>query len=273
MTTHAMNKLYLNHYKSKSKEEWEQKIKTTNNYGYMKGKWVDKPFASYDNANTSQDTQILRFVPKLKEIIKKPIRFNSKSEPYFLTVVCMFRDEDPYLKEWLDYYIMQGVSHFYLYDNENPKSTMKILGPYIANKWVTLIPWPDSVLDSVTEKEKRKNWSDYKSMSTQNLAFTHFTKNYQGKYKWVIKVDIDEFMYPSEKYKNIKKTIKKEFSKSKSIHVHRKDFGSNNHIKKPPGLVIESYIRCENYASHHKSIGNSEYIILPSCGAHSFDVK
>lgn len=275
MTTNAGGKLFLNHYKCKSKEEWENKIKTTNNYGYMKGKWIDKPFASYDNANTSYDTSILRFVPKLKEIMARPVTPNPKSEPYFLGLVCMFRDEDPYLKEWLDYYIMQGVNHFYLYDNENPKSTMTILEPYIKNNWVTLIPWPDSILESISEVERRKKWSDYKSLSTQNLAFTHFTKNYilPGKCKWTIKVDVDEFMYPSEDYKNIRKALRKAFKDAKRIHVDRKDFGSNNHINKPPGLVIESYTKCEDVASHHKSIGNCNYVILPSAGAHSFDVN
>ena len=33
---------------------------------------------------------------------------------YDLAVVAIFKDEAPYLKEWLDYHLAAGVEHFYL---------------------------------------------------------------------------------------------------------------------------------------------------------------
>ena len=200
---------------------------------------------------------------------------NSKKKPYFLVLVCMFREEDMYLKEWLDYYILQGVDHFYLYDNENPTSTMKILKPYVENKYVTIINWPDSVTDEVNDKNKRKKWSDYNKLSTQNLEFEHFTKNYKDRYRWVLKCDIDEFMYPSKKHKNVREVLKKEFSEktTKGIKVPRVDFGSNGHVKKPKGLVIENFTMCAIKKSSSKSIGNNRFIVEPSHGAHGFNYK
>lgn len=277
MASSADNLLFLNHYKNKSQEEWELKVRTVNNYGYMKGKWIDRPFDYYDKkANIIKDTRIHRFVPALKKFMKKELPVNPiKDKPYFLVLVCMFREEDLYLKEFLDYYIIQGVDHFYLYDNENPVSTMKILEPYIKNNYVTLVAWPDNILDNIPENERRSKWNDYKNLSTQNLAFEHFTKNFKNKYRWVIKCDIDEFIYPNENYKSIRSVIRKNFNEDtvKGIRIPRTNFGSSGHIKKPEGLVIENFTLCEKSTDNSKSIGNNKFIKLPSYGAHSFDYE
>ena len=85
----------LNHYKCKSKEEWENKIKTTNNYGYMKGKWSDKPFEHYDQKdNLTVNTCIQRFVEPLERNIKLEVTMNKRSRSYFMVVVCLFRAAD-----------------------------------------------------------------------------------------------------------------------------------------------------------------------------------
>lgn len=268
------DKLKINHYKSKSKEEWELKLKTVNNYGYMAGKWQDRPFEYYDkNDNEVEDKRILRYVKPLREIMQKEVPKNPKSKPYFLVMVCMFRLEQLYLKEWIDYHRLQGVDHFYLYDNENPKWALKVLKPYIKNNWVTLIKWPDSVMDSVDKKQRRGNWSEYDKVSTQTLAFEHFAKNFKNEFVWALKADVDEFIHPSREYKNTRDVLKKEFdrSKIKGLVIKRTNFGSNGHIKKPNNLVIKSYTKCEKRYSSYKSIGNSRFIKNPSCSPHKFD--
>ena len=39
--------------------------------------------------------------------------------PYDLAVVAIFKDEGRYLREWLDYHLLAGVEHFYLYNNDS----------------------------------------------------------------------------------------------------------------------------------------------------------
>ena len=274
LATLAGNLLFINHYKIKSKKEWELKIKTVNNYGYMKGKWTDRPFDKNDeNSNVRESKKILRYVPKLKLVMDREIQPNPKKKPYFLVIVCMFREENQYLKEWIEYHILQGVNHFYLYDNENPRSTMRILKPYIKNNYVTVIKWPDNKLQTISEDKRRKKWSDYTNISTQNLAFMDFTKKFKDEYNWVIKIDVDEFIYPSQEFRNVRQVLRKKFdiNKTKGIVVRRTDFGSNGHINKPDGLVIENFTRHEMKSSSYKSIGNNKFIKYPSKGAHSFD--
>lgn len=36
---------------------------------------------------------------------------------FALAVCAIFKDEAAYLREWLDFHLLMGVEHFYLYDN------------------------------------------------------------------------------------------------------------------------------------------------------------
>lgn len=40
------------------------------------------------------------------------------------------KNEKPYLKEWLEYHLLQGVEHFYLCDNGSTDGTDAYLEPY-----------------------------------------------------------------------------------------------------------------------------------------------
>ena len=47
------------------------------------------------------------------------VMFSGKrpAKKHFLSVCAIFKNEGRFLKEWLDYYLLAGVDHFYLYDN------------------------------------------------------------------------------------------------------------------------------------------------------------
>ena len=123
---------------------------------------------------------------------------------YFMSVVVMFRYEDNYIEEWLHYYIMHGTEHFFMYSNENTLKTLQILQPFIDKGYVTLIEWNNYVLNNISESKRRTKWNHYSKCSTQNLAFIDFVKNHKHKTKWIIKVDIDEFIYPKNTELKIK---------------------------------------------------------------------
>ena len=48
---------------------------------------------------------LVRLIPTPKE----------NSSLYQLSLILIFKDEAPYLQEWLEYHLMLGVQHFYLY--------------------------------------------------------------------------------------------------------------------------------------------------------------
>lgn len=48
-----------------------------------------------------------------------------------LSIVALLKNEAQYLEEWLNYHLVAGVDHFYLYDNESSDNTREVLEPYI----------------------------------------------------------------------------------------------------------------------------------------------
>ena len=50
---------------------------------------------------------------------------------YDLAVVAIFKNEAPYLCEWLGYHLLAGVEHFYLYDNDSSDNCDEIIEPYV----------------------------------------------------------------------------------------------------------------------------------------------
>ena len=68
--------------------------------------------------------------------------------PYNLAVVAIFKDEARYLREWLDYHLLTGAEHFYLYNNDSSDDYEKILAPYVEAGLVTLIDWSGQAMQN-----------------------------------------------------------------------------------------------------------------------------
>ena len=50
---------------------------------------------------------------------------------YDLAVTAILKDEGHYLKEWLDYHLLAGVDHFYLYNNDSTDNQAEVAAPYV----------------------------------------------------------------------------------------------------------------------------------------------
>ena len=60
---------------------------------------------------------------------------------YRVSLCLIFKNEAPFLKEWLDYHLTVGVEHFYLYNNSSDDDFKRVLEPYIKKGTVALIDW------------------------------------------------------------------------------------------------------------------------------------
>ena len=65
-------------------------------------------------------------------------------QPY-LVACAIFRDEAPFLAEWIAFHRLVGVDHFFLYDNGSQDEPESVLAPFLAEGCVTLKPWPISM--------------------------------------------------------------------------------------------------------------------------------
>jgi hypothetical protein len=95
-----------------------------------------------------------------------------------LAICAIFRDEAPYLKEWIDFHFKEGAEHFYLYNNFSVDNPERVLKPYIDAGIVTLINWPIPFIDGGQEK-----------------AYDDCIKRSKQSDVWVALIDIDEFLF------------------------------------------------------------------------------
>lgn len=67
---------------------------------------------------------------------------------YEIGLVCISKNEAPYIREWIEFHRLVGVSKFYFYDNESDDDTPDVLAPYIA----------DGIVDYALIRGKACNW-------------------------------------------------------------------------------------------------------------------
>ena len=120
---------------------------------------------------------------------------------------------------------MVGVDRFYLYNNGSTDDFLPILEPYIRRGQIVLIPWAAFLAEA----------------SAQRLAYAHAASNFAATVKWLILIDIDEFLF-SETSDDVKPVLAK-FEAFAALTIPRFEFGPNGHRDKPAGLVIENYTR------------------------------
>ncbi len=158
-------------------------------------------------------------------IFKPPGKSVAGDCEVYLSVCAIIKNEGPYLKEWIEFHRLVGVERFYLYDNESDDETAEVLRPYIEKGIVQLIPWPRFVGYS----------------APQFMAFAHCMRLTFGKTFWLVLIDADEFLFtPKGKALN---SILGGLEESAAIVVNSYTFGDCGHSSKPPGLVIENYLK------------------------------
>ena len=158
---------------------------------------------------------------------------------YKLAVISVFKKETMNLRVWLDHYISQGVSHFYLTDNGSTDNPLNILQPYI-----------DSGLVSYVYNEKKHN---------QEGNIRSMVDNYDIKrnVKWLINCDLDEFFFG---LKAPLVDVIDDYEQYDVIYTNWCMFGSNGLDKHPPD--IRTAITARKEALHDDSV--NKYIFQPA---------
>jgi len=161
--------------------------------------------------------------------IYAPLTLNAHE--YNLVVGTIFKDNKPYFKEWLEFHLMVGVDHFYLYDNGSTDNPYEVLAPYIEQGIVTLIDWPNQDYGPL---KSTYTWVK----NTQETAYNHCGNLVLGKAKWMAAIDTDEFLVPIG-YANLSLFLDKHDDKP-GIFVWWRVYGTSNVYDIPPGkLMIE----------------------------------
>lgn len=158
------------------------------------------------------------------------------AEPqYELSICAIFKNDAPYLKEWIEYHKLVGVDHFYLYNNGSTDGYKRVLRPYVERKEVTLIEWPD---------QKREEWDHFNAWvwTTQLTAYEDAFQRASGVSRWVAPIDTDEFIVPVKDEKIT--AVLKRYEESPALCVYWKLYGTSSvsHLPKK-SLLIETLTR------------------------------
>lgn len=174
---------------------------------------------------------------------------------YQYSICSIFKNEGPYIKEWIEFHLLIGFQHFYLYQNNSTDNYAEVLKPYIEQGLVTLIEWPE--------------------IPGQLSSYKHWYQNYRHETQWVSFLDLDEFICP-KRASTIDEWMEP-FKKYPIVMLYWKMFGTSGIIDhNGDKLVIEQYIICwEKKDNIGKLIYNTDYEISNFFLAmmHSFKVK
>lgn len=179
--------------------------------------------------------------------------FRPKSKPDYLykTSICaIFKDESDYLKEWIEYHIIIGAEHFYLYNNASEDNYLEVLQPYIDKGLITLYQWPKP--------------------QSQMEAYEHCVTNHSQETHWIGFIDLDEYVVPN-KMDNINVFLK-DFENRPMVIIYWKCFGTSGLIDRDKnGLITEEFtVSWPKYSDIGKFFFNTSYDYLPKYKKNSF---
>lgn len=158
----------------------------------------------------------------LRPFLRRP-KYKKK---YKIAICGIFKNEAPFLKEWIEFHEMIGVEHFFLYNNNSDDTFLEVLQPYIDRGIVTITDWPYD--------------------QAQMKAYKHFYETYRHETQWVSFLDLDEFFCP--RYKVNLFDWLKDKEKYPTLLVYWRMFGTSGKIHHNPNdLVIEQYTVCWDY--------------------------
>lgn len=97
---------------------------------------------------------------------------------YYSAVILLIKNENRYLKEWLDWHLALGFDHVYIYDNGDLEHVQEIVDMYGEDlrRKITVIDWTGH------------------HEHIQQDAYNHFVATYRHEVRWGLFIDSDEFL-------------------------------------------------------------------------------
>lgn len=130
--------------------------------------------------------------------------------PYNLAAVVIMKNEALYVKEWLEYHLLAGVEHFYIYDNGSEDNFKEVLQPFIDAGIVTCTFFPGK--------------------ARQYEAYNDAVQDYRFFCRYMTFLDGDEFIFPQENKSIVEVTdeILADKPNAAGLGVNWVMYGSNN---------------------------------------------
>jgi hypothetical protein len=168
-----------------------------------------------------------------------------------LGIAAIFKNEGPYILEWLAFHRVVGVGRFFIADNDSDDGTTELLEALQSAGLVDRMPFP-TVAGS----------------PPQLLAYDALMSRHRNEVDWVAFIDADEFMMPADGRDSIRSVFQAVKHDVGAVALNWAIYGSSNRLRPYRGLVIERFtrraqqmvsmnchyktvVRAQAYVSHH----------------------
>lgn len=150
---------------------------------------------------------------------------------------CIFtviKNEQEYLKEWIDYHLDLGINHIFIFEDIDSESHKELC----SDERVSL----NSILNILENKEEAIDLKLKKEVNPQHYYFKKglsFIKQHYN-YDWCFAIDVDEFITLEHSTLNDTLSLYQNFD---AFLLQWKCFGANGRIKKSNKGLIETYTK------------------------------
>lgn len=174
---------------------------------------------------------------------------------HFLSVCAVIKNEAPYIEEWIELHLLQGVEHFYLYDNGSTDGTLGILIKYKELGLVSVNSW-----GSVNP--------------IQFKAYNDCLNKHSGESELIAFLDGDEFLHATAG-RTLRSELLELFKTGvAAVAVKWVLFGTNGHERKTEALVLERFTKRQAGVNPHcKSVVRSALTRCVGLNPHYFRIK
>jgi len=223
-----------------------QKLNNKNNIKYCKKCTVDKVLKIFSivyleiNNNKSN----INIITKSKGY--KPLK---------IAVCAIGKNENLYIREWVEYYKNLGITKIFLYDNNdlNGERFEEVINDYITTGFIKISNWRGKI------KTTKNHQEQLNGTTIQGQAYKECYYNNYKNYDWIAFFDIDEFLSIVYKYNNVNEFLN-DFNDYDGIKVQWRMYGDKGNLYYENKPVIERFKNKENmgYFNRIKTILKSK---------------
>ena len=153
-------------------------------------------------------------------------REQNKIFEHEVAIVAIAKNEGLYVREWVEFHRLVGVTKIYFYDNESLDNTRQLLQPYIDEGLI-----------------------EYRFISgfgRQLDAYNDAINRYRLQCRYMAFIDLDEYLMPECPYEPISEIVERILSVRKGIAagiaLNWCLYGNSGHKIRPKGLITENYL-------------------------------